>query len=145
MIALGVFVLVIVGLASLAVVFRGGDPVTIDLHFFTIKTTAGFVFLAGAVALALVAFGLSLLWEGLKRGRKRRKETKSLRSRAEATESSASTGGSSGESGPATGSGSQAGGAVPANRPPTDTTGGSSGTAERSGPDDHFDTTPRDH
>ena len=116
MIALGVFVLVIVGLASLAVVFRGGESVSIDLQWFTVNTTAGFVFLAGAVALALVAFGTSLLWEGLKRDRKRRKETKSLRSRAEANEESASTGGSSEEPGHVTG--------------------------ERSGPDDH--TAPRD-
>ncbi|MBA2561013.1 MAG: hypothetical protein H0V07_14225 [Propionibacteriales bacterium] len=121
MIGFGVLILVIVALASLAVVFRGGDAVSIDLHWFTIKTSAGIVFLAGAVALALAVFGLSLVWEGLKRGRKRRKETKELRQRATATEQTANT--------PGPGS-TQATPATPRRQPPD--------------PDEHFDTAPRD-
>jgi hypothetical protein len=129
MIGLGIFILVIVGLASLAVVFQGGDAVRIDLHLFTVKTTIGVVFLAGAVALALVVFGLSLLWEGLKRGRRRRRETKDLRRRAEANQSSTSPPGSPSGSTPA-----------PPAAPPTTP----QAPGRRPGPDDHFDTAPRE-
>lgn len=128
MIGLGIFILVIVGLASLAVVFQGGDPVRIDLHLFTVKTTIGIVFLAGAVALALVVFGLSLLWEGLKRARRRRRETKDLRRRAEANQSSASP--------------APQGSSTPA--PPAASPAAPPAPIRRTGPDDHFDTAPRE-
>jgi type VI protein secretion system component VasK len=84
MVTLGILILVVVALASLAVVFRGGYPVRIDLHLFTVNTSARVVFLAGVIALGLAVFGLSLLWEGLKRGHRRRRETKELRKRAQA-------------------------------------------------------------
>jgi hypothetical protein len=131
MIGLGILVLVIVGLASLAVVIRGGYPVRIDVHWFTVKTSVGVVFLAGAVALALVVFGLSLLYEGVKRGHRRRKETKDLRKRVQASESSAPV----------------APGAPSSTNPPsaTPTPGGSSQmTRPARGPDEHFDTAPRE-
>jgi uncharacterized membrane protein YcjF (UPF0283 family) len=133
MIGLGIFILVIVGLASLAVVFQGGDPVRINLHLFTVKTSIGIVFLAGAVALALVVFAVSLLWEGLKRGRRRRRETKDLRRRAEANQASAPLGATSGST--AT---SAAAPRTAPSAPPTP------GPAPRTGPDDHFDTAPRE-
>jgi hypothetical protein len=125
MIALGVLILVIVAVASVTAFLRGGETIRIDLHWFTVKTTAGVVFLAGAVALALVVLGLSLIWEGLKRGRKRRKETKALRQRAEAGERLASTAGQ-----PDTGATAQQPGQSPVTPP--------------RGPDDHFDSAPRD-
>jgi hypothetical protein len=128
MIGLGIFILVIVGLASLAVVFQGGDAVRIDLHLFTVKTTIGVVFLAGAVALALVVFGLSLLWEGLKRGRRRRRETKDLRRRAEASQPTTTPG--------------APGGSPPA--PPAASPTSPPAPGRRPGPDDHFDTAPRE-
>ena len=132
MIGLGILILVLVGLASLAVVLRGGYPVRIDVHWFTIKTSAGVVFLAGAVALALVVFGLSLLYEGVKRGHRRRKETKDLRKRVQASESSA----------PAA-TGAPASSTLPPSAPPAP--GGSSqATRPARGPDDHFDTAPRE-
>jgi type VI protein secretion system component VasK len=87
MVALGILILVVVALASLAVVFRGGYPVRIDLHLFTVNTSVRVVFLAGVIALGLAVFGLSLLWEGLKRGHRRRRETKDLRKRAQASPS----------------------------------------------------------
>jgi hypothetical protein len=132
MIGLGIFVLVVVGLASLAVVFRGGYPVRIDMHWFTIKTSVGVVFLAGAVALALVVFGLSLLWEGLKRGHRRRRETKDLRKRVQATESTPVA------------SSSQAGPPASTAPGPAGSGGSSQATSTSRGPDDHFDTTPRE-
>lgn len=140
MIALGVFILVFVALASLAVAFRGGEIVHIDLHWFTIKASAGIVFLAGAVALTLAALGLSLLWEGLKRARKRRKETKELRHRAEASEQTvtSSNGPGSTQASTSTSSTSTPPPSTPASAPPP-----TIGT-QSSGPDDHFDTTPRE-
>jgi hypothetical protein len=133
MIGLGILVLVIVGLASLAVVLRGGYPVRIDVHWFTVKTSVGVVFLAGAVALALVVFGLSLLYEGVKRGHRRRKETKDLRKRVQASESSA----------PVAPGGAPASSTNPPPAPPTP--GGSSQvTRPARGPDEHFDTAPRE-
>ena len=131
MIALGIFVLVAVTLVSLIVIFRGNEVVQIDLHYFNVDTSVGFVFIAGAVALALLAFGLSLLWEGLKRSRRRRKETKQLRNQV-ASSSGTSAGGTSPGSTSAVG---------------TTTEGGSAGGASTpgpSGPDDHFDTAPRE-
>lgn len=128
MIGLGIFILLVVGLASLAVVFGGGQSVHIDMHWFNINTSVSVVFLSGAVALALVVFGLSLLYEGLKRGHRRRKETKELRKRVTAGQTAPADTGP-----PATGSA----GSAP--------TGGSSqATASPAGPDDHFDTAPRE-
>ncbi len=138
MIALGVFILVIVALASLAVVFRGGDTVHIDLHWFTIKTSAGIVFLAGAVALTLAALGISLLWEGLKRARKRRKETQELRHRAEASEQTVSTSNGPGSTQASTSTSSTS------TPPPSASTPPPTIRTQTSGPDDHFDTTPRE-
>jgi hypothetical protein len=125
MIALGVLILVVVAAASLGVFFRGGETIHIDLHWFTIKTTAGIVFLAGAIALALAVFALSLIWEGLKRSRRRRKETKELRHRAAANEQS---------------------GAAATGQTPSGSPGGAAPTAvpRSTGPDDHFDSAPRD-
>jgi uncharacterized membrane protein len=125
MIVFGVFLLVVVAVVSVTVFFRGGDTVHIDLHWFTIKTSAGMVFLAGAVALALVVLALSLIWEGLKRARRRRKETKELRQRAAANDRIAQPRGSG-----STGA----------------TTAGPAGTGavQPRGPDDHFDSAPRD-
>jgi hypothetical protein len=129
MIGLGIFILLVVGLASLAVVFGGGQSVHIDMHWFTINTSVSVVFLSGAVALALVVFGLSLLYEGLKRGHRRRKETKELRKRVTASQTAPPT-----VTGP-----SETGGAGSA------PTGGSSqATASPGGPDEHFDTAPRE-
>jgi uncharacterized protein HemY len=127
MIALGIFVLVAVTLVSLVVIFRGNDPVQIDLHYFNVDTSVGFVYIAGAVALALLAFGLSLFWEGLKRSRRRRKETKQLRSQV-ASSSGTSTGG------------------TPLGSTSTEkaSTGGASASGGPAGPDDHFDTAPRE-
>lgn len=134
MIGLAVFVLVVVALASMAVLFSGGYPVRIDMHWFAIKTSVGVVFLAGAVALGLVVFALSLLWEGIRRGHRRRKETRELRRRAQATSAAAQAGPSSStvSNGP---SATTAGSSVPP--PPR----GSAGVA---GPDDHFDSAPRE-
>jgi hypothetical protein len=128
MIGLGIFILLVVGLASLAVVFGGGQSVHIDMHWFNINTSVSVVFLSGAVALALLVFGLSLLYEGLKRGHRRRKETKELRKRVTAGQTASAETGT-----PATGSA----GSVPAG-------GSSQGTASSAGPDDHFDTAPRE-
>ncbi len=125
MIAFGVLILVVVAVVSVAAFLRGGATVHIDLHWFTVKTTVGMVFLAGAVALALVVLALSLIWEGLKRARRRRKETKDLRQRVAAKERLAPP------PGPPTGGATTAGQTSPhAGRPP--------------GPDEHFDTAPRD-
>jgi hypothetical protein len=128
MIGLGIFILLVVGLASLAVVFGGGQSVHIDMPWFTINTSVAVVFLSGAVALALVVFGLSLLYEGLKRSHRRRKETKELRKRVTASQTAPAVTGPS-----AAGS---AGSAPPG--------GSSQTTASPEGPDDHFDTAPRE-
>ena len=128
MIGLGIFILLVVGLASLAVVFGGGESVHIDMPWFNINTSVSVVFLSGAVALALVVFGLSLLYEGLKRGHRRRKETKELRRRVTASQAAPAVTGP-----PATGSA----GSAPAG-------GSSQPTQSPAGPDDHFDTAPRE-
>jgi hypothetical protein len=128
MIGLGIFILLVVGLASLAVVFGGGQSVHIDMHWFNINTSVSVVFLSGAVALALVVFGLSLLYEGLKRGHRRRKETKELRKRVTASQTAPAVSGP-----PAPGSA----GSAPSG-------GSSQATTSPAGPDDHFDTAPRE-
>ena len=144
MIALGIFVLVVVGLATLAVLFRGTEAVHIDLHYFTINTTTAVVFLAGAVALALLAFGMSLLWEGLKRSRRRRKETKSLRSQVAATQTSSSPATSG--TGTATSTATNTTGQTTTTSSPSSTsaTGATEASDGPDGPDGHFDTAPRE-
>ena len=69
MIGLGIFILLVVGLASLAVVFGGGQSVHIDMPWFTINTSVSVVFLeaAGAVFGSAAAFGTAAETPGASR------------------------------------------------------------------------------
>lgn len=116
---LGALILIVVGLAVAAALLRGGEIVTVDLEWFTIRTEARVVFFAGAIALGLFAIGVWLLLRGLKRFRQRRSEVKGLRKRAETSEEAVRA-----ERAAATPN--------PAQWPPTE------------GPDEHFDSAPRD-
>ena len=83
MIPLGVL-LVLLAIAALgAAVWRGGGPAHIDLDVIEIDTTVLLVFLAGALALLLVVAGMSLIANGMRRARQRRKEVKELRQQAD--------------------------------------------------------------
>lgn len=114
---LGFLILVGVVLVITAVVFRGGDSVRIDLEWFTINADAWAVFAAGAITLVLLLIGLWLLRSGLKRSRRRRAEMRTLRERADAND------------------------AARQRAQPTEATNRPTTT---DGPDDHFDSTPRE-
>jgi uncharacterized protein HemY len=121
---LGLLILVAVALAISAVVFRGGDSVRIDLEWFTINTNAWAVFAAGALTLLMLVLGLWLLTTGVKRSRHRRAEVRNLRKRADANEEAA-------------------------RRASETSTPAAPQTAEAQhrstdGPDDHFDSAPRE-
>jgi len=120
---LGFLILVGVTLAITAVVFRGGDSVRIDLEWFTINTNAWAVFAAGALTLLMLVLGFWLLVTGLKRSRQRRSEVKNLRKRADANQAAGS------------------GGAAQATASSDDT---SPSHRSGDGPDDHFDSAPRE-
>jgi len=119
---LGIALLVVAGLVTVAVIQSGDDPVRVDAAFVSVHTNGLALFLAGAISLALVAVGLLLVRVGVRKARRRRREMNELRRRAfEATPT------------PTTGSG----------RPGGDST--SPGRSARPpDADDHFDTTPRD-
>ena len=124
MLVLGILLLILVALVCLAAVVRGGDSVTVDLEFFSLRMDAVAVFIVGAATLLALLLGLWLVSSGLKRNRRRKQEVKALRKRAETSEEiarrerSAAAGGAS---------------AAP-----------SSSTGSADGPDEHFDTAPRE-
>jgi hypothetical protein len=114
---LGFLILVGVTLTIIAIVFRGGDSVRIDLEWFTINTNAWVVFAAGAVTVLLLVLGLWLFVSGMRRRRRKRAELRALRQRADANEAAARQNASTG--------------AVPSER--------------GNGPDEHFESTPREN
>jgi uncharacterized membrane protein len=123
MAVLGLLLLVVVVLAVIAALFRGGDSVHVDLEWFSIRTDASVVFFSGAAATLLFVLGAWLVLGGLKRSRRRRAELKALRQRAEASEKSRAQ--------------------VAAEHPASTST--PEKTRElRNGPDEHFDSAPRD-
>lgn len=138
---LGLLILLVVAVVTIAMLVRGGEPASIDLNTFVVKTTVMWVFLTGAATLLLAVIGLVLLTRGLKKSRSRRAEVRELRARA---------GGA-----PATPAGAPAASA-PAATPRArdrDTSADDAGSRER-GPmrprtegdaDDYFDSAPRDH
>lgn len=85
MIILGVLLVVLAVLAIIAAVARGGDPATIDLDAFRLDTTVLGIFLAGAFTLLILVMGLSLIATGIARARRRRQEVKELRQQAESS------------------------------------------------------------
>lgn len=117
---LGLVLLAAVVVITVAVVQAGGDPVALDLNWFTIHTNGTTLFLAGAFCLLLLVLALLVLRRGIRRARVRHRELRELRQRAF-------------EAAPSTGAGSTRSSTPPA---------GSS----RKDPDadDYFDTSPRD-
>ena len=85
MVILGVLLVVLAVLAIIAAVARGGDAATINLDAFRLDTTVLGIFLAGAFTLLLLVMGLSLIATGIARARRRRQEVKELRQQAEAS------------------------------------------------------------
>jgi len=81
---LGFLILVFVALVVLVAVFRGGDTVRVDVNAFTIESTAGQVFAAGALTVLLLVVGIWLLRRGLRRSQARRAEMRGLKKRAAA-------------------------------------------------------------
>jgi ABC-type nickel/cobalt efflux system permease component RcnA len=86
MAVLGFLIIVVVVVAAVAALLRGGASVRIDLEWFTVRTDASVVFLAGVAATLLFFLGVWLMVGGAKRSRRRRLEIKALKKRAEASE-----------------------------------------------------------
>jgi len=135
MIVLGLLLLVVAAAVILAAVLRGGDSVSVDLDWFTVKTDAVYLFAAGAATLLLAVIGLWLVQKGLKRSRQRKVENRQLRRRAEESERLAQ----------------QRAGSAPGQKlPPGSRPAGGAGStssgrgATEAEPDDHFDSTPKE-
>jgi hypothetical protein len=120
---LGFLLLIVVAVAVTVALFRGGGSVRIDAEWLTVNTNVSGVFFAGVVTTLLFGLGVWLVIHGAKRTRRRRGEIKDLRRRAESAD----------RAGPQqqTGSPDQA----ESTRPDSTSSGG---------PDDHFDTAPRE-
>jgi hypothetical protein len=82
MVIFGLVLLLLAVLIVIAVVAHGGDPASLDLQLFTIKTSVTGVFVAGAITLLLAVLGLALVLGGLRHDRRRRGEIKELKKRA---------------------------------------------------------------
>jgi hypothetical protein len=123
MAVLGILLLIVVVLAVLAALFRGGASVDVDLEWFSVKTDASAVFFAGVATTLLFFVSIWLVLNGAKRMRRRRAEMRALRQRADESEKARREQG----------------------REPTSTTTEAGGPgAAAGGPDEHFDSTPRD-
>lgn len=176
MVIFGLLLLLFAVLIVIAAVAHGGDPASLDLQLFTIKTNVTGVFVAGAVTLLLAVLGLALVLWGVRSDRRHRGQIKELRKRASRRDrgepqpaaapppqrpqgpaagqpegrsaAGSSAGGSSagastpGSSGRPSGSGSGPSGSGSTNsstEPPA-----SGGTVRRDGPDEYFESAPRD-
>jgi len=126
---LGFLILVFVALTVLVAVFRGGDTVRIDVNAFTIESTVGQVFAAGALTLLLLAVGVWMMRTGLRRSRARRAEVQGLKKRAAAGDQAVKREQSRAQ----TESGSA-----------DESTGSGPGKRSADGPDSAFDSSPRE-
>lgn len=129
MLLLGLLLLLIVAAATLAAFLRGGEPVSLDLEWVTVRMDLSSVFAVGAITMLTLFVALWLISRGLKKSRQRRQEVKGLRKRAEANESAAAC-----EREAQT----QTSSSGASTRTPPKTSGGSEDS------DDHFDSAPRD-
>jgi hypothetical protein len=151
MVIFGLVILLLAVLIVIAAVVHGGDPASLNLQLFTIKTNVTGVFVAGAVTLLLAVLGLALVVTGLRYDRRRRAQIKDLRTRASSGEQAAAAIGPSTEP-------SESSGAAPTRSatdsptrrtatPPSSTGAGSTSAdvSERNdGPDEYFESAPRD-
>jgi uncharacterized protein HemY len=83
MVVVGVLILLVVAIVSVAAIAGGTQPVQVNAHWFTIRTDVAVVYISGAVALLLAVFGFWILLAGTRRARRRRLELRDLRGRAE--------------------------------------------------------------
>jgi ABC-type nickel/cobalt efflux system permease component RcnA len=83
-IVLGILMVALAVLVILAAVTRAGnDEAVLNLGVIDVNTTALGIFLAGAVTLLVLVLGLWLIASGLRRARQKRSEVKRLRREAE--------------------------------------------------------------
>lgn len=85
MLVLGLVLVVIAGVALLAVLLGGAnDPANFDIGVLNIDTTTMGVFLIGAATVLIFVMGLELIRSGLRRAAQRRKTNKANRVSASA-------------------------------------------------------------
>lgn len=149
MTALGVLLLLIVFALVIIVVLNGDGPAIIGLDWFAINTDVTGVFLTGMGSVLLAGLALWLLKIGLKRSSDRRAEMRGLRKKAESGEKGQRSPlpPSSAPSSTPTPAPSAAP-AKPAAPSPTRIPGSPPGPGQagssREGPDEYFDTAPRE-
>ena len=139
MVVLGLLILLLAVIAVVAFVARGGDPASIDLEAFTIRTSVTGVFMAGALTLLVGVLGVMALLAGLRRSRRRRTEMRDLRQQA------GSEGGSRRGRSSEVEHGQYAAPSSAKDRPATAPPSGDDDRGRRGGgADDSFDSAPRD-
>lgn len=104
----GLVLLLLAVLIVIAAVAHGGDPASLDLQLFTIKTNVTGVFVAGAITVLLALLGLALVLGGLRHDRRRRGEIKELKKRAGRRDRGSEPKSTPAPSSPASSSGSKA-------------------------------------
>lgn len=116
MVVLGLLILIAVAAVVVVMLMRGDDEVRIDLDSLgAYRTDASVVFIVGAVTVLVGVLGFTILLAGLKRARRRRAEVRELKDRARRVDE---------------GTGSH---------------GATHSASDRDGgPDEHFDSTPRE-
>lgn len=149
---LGLLLLLLVAAVAIAVVINGDGPAKVGFDWFNINTDVTGVFLTGVSSVLLALLGLWLLKAGLRRSAKRRAEMRGLRQQAEASEKQRGPKQSSpqpsappnpGAPAPARSSSSTPGGSAPSATSAPSASAAPS-RAEPEGPDEYFDTAPRE-
>lgn len=159
---LGLLLLLLVAAVAIAVILNGDGPATLGFDWFNVNTDVTGVFLTGVSSVLLALLGLWLLMVGLRRSTKRRAEMRGLRQKADASEKqrqldqsspklsappsqrptaasqSTSTPRPTSTPGPASTSTSATSPPATPSSPPTPS------RAEPEGPDEYFDTAPRE-
>jgi len=152
MVLIGVLIILLVAAVVIAVVFNGNGPATVGFDWFDIETSVTTVFLTGAACVLLTFLGLWLLKVGWKRSSDRRAEVRGLRKKAEASEKQRQVEHSSSSQTSRSTAPLSSPKATPSSspkEPPTSSSNGapsspSSSRPAREGPDEYFDTAPRE-
>lgn len=137
MVILGLLLLLLAVVVAIAAIYRGGEPAQLDLQVFKVTTNVTGIYLAGAATLLVAVLGLLALMYGLRHDRRRRAQIKELKQQAARPDQQTAP---PRQSRPAPAAPSR----ETTQRSSSGSTSAEVGGRDNNGPDEHFQSAPRD-